>query len=199
MQLHCFRVGGYLWQRSVWPASSCHYVEQNWITEISSLEFWLSTLIRSGRITEELFSTQESKQWNMHLCSLDTSRSASTLCNRRIIKKAPYLLLFPHQWFTHSWWRTHNKPAVRIHTEEVVWALGYVVSASRPKNVRGLRRIFFSLFFFQLPVLLLHPPVLEVNMCFLSGKQSQCQDLVSHNVSTHHLPSPDSGGGMNIS
>lgn len=49
--------------------------------------------------------------------------------------------------------------------------------------------------FFPLPVLLLHSPVLEVNICFLSGKQSQCQDLVPRGVSTHRLPSPDSGGG----
>lgn len=29
-------------------------------------------------------------------------------------KKAPYLSLFPYQWFTHSRWRTQNKLSVRI-------------------------------------------------------------------------------------
>lgn len=92
----------HLRQRSVWTSSSCHCVDtaslkknniyiyvspQNWITEILSLEFWSSTLKRSGRITKKPFSIQKSKQWNIHLCSLDTSRSASTLCTRRIIKR----------------------------------------------------------------------------------------------------------------
>lgn len=88
----------HLRQCSVWTSSSCHCVDTaslkkkkkistDWITEILSLEFWSSTLKRSSRITEEPFSIQESKQWNIHLCSLDTSRSASTLCTRRIIKR----------------------------------------------------------------------------------------------------------------
>lgn len=124
----------HLRHRSVWTSSSCHCVDTAslkkkyiYICISTKLDHWD---FKSGILIVHLEKIRSNHQGTVQHSEIKAVEHPSVfprhipLCFDSLhpphYKKAPYLLLFPYQWFTHSRWRTHNKPAMRIHMEEVV-------------------------------------------------------------------------------
>lgn len=186
---------------SLWTPSSCHCVDTASFKNIfivTKLDHWDFTRPPWKDRVESLrnrsaFRNQSS---GTSVCASQTHPAVLTLCTLSIISRRHICYSFGISGLlTVGEGPTTNLPWKYIQKK---WckSIGTSRVPQGQKFTRSSEDVaFFSPPFFQLPVLLLHSPVLEVNICFLSGKQSQCQDLVSRSVSTHRLPSPDSGRG----